>query len=174
MTFPIEKFVIKPGSDPLTHADFESWPAWSEHYDFEEIDDIQSWGIDREWALSKFREYDTGGSHPHYTILDLENLQLNNMRIYLKATFHHYSGTVLTGYIMNLGEMCISLFSQKTEYLFTNHPMFAKDMEAQAKDAEIEYSLSKLFPLPFSTEFKDHSGEQIRGIYQLNKNVSVD
>jgi hypothetical protein len=70
MSFQIDKFKIKRGEEYLCKSDFDFWPAWSEHYDYDEIDDIASWGIDREWALSKFSEYDTGGPHPHYIFDD--------------------------------------------------------------------------------------------------------
>lgn len=167
MSFPIDKFQIKRGEDYLTRHDFEFWPAWSEHYDFEEIRLIASWGIDREWTLSKFREYDTGGAHPHYTILDLEKLPLENMRIFLKASFEHRSGATLDGYIMNEGALVIVLFSPTRDYTFSNHPALRNEMERQVQSAETEFAISPLFPLKFSTQFQNVLGETIGGIYQL-------
>jgi len=81
------KFRIKSGGGRLERSDFDYWPAWSEYYDFEELDLIETWGIARDWALGKFCEHNKGGSHPHYTILDLDNLPFDNMRIYLLADF---------------------------------------------------------------------------------------
>lgn len=167
MVLPTDKFRIKPGEEYLTRADFKYWPAWSEHYDFDEIKSIVSWGVDREWILSKFKEFDSGGSHPHYTILDLENLPLENMRIFLKASFEHASGITIDGYIMNEGDLAIVLFSPTRAYQFSKHPIFHDEMQNLLLDAEREYAISPLFPLKFSTQFKNSSNQSISGVYQL-------
>ncbi len=167
MSYSSEKFVIKAGSDYLNRQDFEYWPAWSEHYDYDEILDIQSWGVDKQWALAKFSDYDTGGPHPHYTILNLERLPLDNMRIFLKAVFEHSSGAKFNGYIMNEGDLCITIFSESVEYNFSNHPLFKADMDKQARVAETDFGIDRLFPLHFTTQFKNRNGNVISGIYNL-------
>src|SRR5258707_911352 len=96
-----EKFRIKSGNESFAKTDFDECPAWSEHYDFEELDTIASWGVDRNATAETFKRLDTGGPHPNYTILDLDKLPHENMRIFLKAEFQHISGFHLDGYIMN-------------------------------------------------------------------------
>ena len=119
---PISKFRIKSGDEDLTQADFEEVPAWSEHYDYEDVDLIASWGIDRNWVLRQFTEMDTGGAHPHFTILDLDRLPHDNMRIFLKAEFSHRSGKKILGFIMNANAYCINLFLQPGDVMFSPTP----------------------------------------------------
>lgn len=163
----IDKFRIKPGKEYLRRDDFEYWPVWSEHYDYEEIEDIERWGVDREWVLQKFREYDTGGPHPHYTVLDLENLPFHNMRIFIKARFVTPCRQELTGYIMNHGELGIAIFGRNEDYLFSNHPSLSNEMKKRHKEAVEEFNVTSLFPLKFETEFNGASGQRIAGAYEL-------
>jgi len=162
-----ENFKIKKGEDDLERSDFEYWPAWSEHYDYEEIDDIERWGINREYALDKFREYDTGGAHPHYTILDLDHLPLDNMRIFLKASFIHSEGKIFPGYIMNQGDLYITIFGKKEEYSFSNHSMLSIEMKELAEKAANDLGVTSLFPIEFKTDFKNEEGQYIAGSYSL-------
>ena len=166
-SFSTEAFKIKRGEDYLDRSDFDYWPAWSEHYDYEEIDDIERWGINREYALGKFREYDTGGAHPHYTILDLDQLPLDNMRIFLKASFIHPEGEIFQGYIMNQGELYITIFAEKEEYSFSNHPALSIEMKELAKKAERDLGVKKIFPIEFKTNFENKEGQSISGTYSL-------
>lgn len=167
IAFETEKFKIKRGEECLNRNDFEYWPAWSEHYDYDEIDVIESWGIDRKLTLNKFAEYDNGGLHPHYTILDLRNLPFENKRIFLLAKFKHSSGKTCTGYIMNMGELCISIFTPKSEYIFSSHPDLRNDMRDYQIKAESELGVSDLFPLSFTTGFFNSNGDPIVGIFDL-------
>ena len=163
----VDKFRIKPGEEDLERDDFEYWPVWSEHYDYEEIEGIEKWGVDKQWALDKFKEFDTGGSHPHYTVLDLNNLPLDNIRIYIKAKFNLPNGQELNGYIMNLAELCIGIFGGDKDYLFSNHEMLSDEMTVLHEQAAKEFNVNSLFPLKFETEFRDSDGKPIMGIYKL-------
>ena len=44
-------------------------------------------GVPEDIVLKRLGEVDGNDDHPYYTILDLENLPLRNMRIFLKAKF---------------------------------------------------------------------------------------
>lgn len=76
MMLPASKFRIKPGGEVLTKADFEEVPAWSEHCEYEDVDLIASWGIDRNWVVQQFTEMDTGGADPHFEVLTTPNILL--------------------------------------------------------------------------------------------------
>ena len=162
------KFRIKPGEDCLEQADFDYWPAWSEYYDFEEVDLIESWGIARDWVLGKFCEYDKGGSHSHYTILDLDKLPFDNMRIFLLADFYTPDGYKLSGYIMNKADLCITIFSRDCDYTFSTHPLLLDQSRASERAILESHSLSRLFPLRYETRFKDGDGHGISGEYKLD------
>src|SRR5689334_18549461 len=131
---PAAKFRIKPPGEAFTRADFEVSPAWSEHYDYDELDTIASWGIDRTWVAEQFSAMDTGGPHPNYTILDLERLPYEHMRIFLKAQFRHASGLTLDGYIMNSDAYCIGLFLASRDFMFSRHPALRSMMLPQKKE----------------------------------------
>lgn len=163
MMTPATKFRIKPGGEAFTRADFEESPAWSEHYDYDELDTIASWGVDRSWVAQQFRAMDTGGSHPNYTILDLERLPHDHMRIFLKAEFQHRSGMTLTGYIMNVDAFCIGLFLSGQDFAFSRHPALRSMMLPKKKEAEELLGVSELFPLSYRTSFRDQRGDPIVG-----------
>lgn len=158
---PPSKFRIKSGERPLTPADFKECPAWSEHYDYDELDVIASWGVDREWAAKEFRRMDTGGSHPNYTILDLENLPHSNMRIFLKATFRHPKVSLIDGYVMNADAFCIGLFIGGHEFVFSRHPEMGALNAPLKHRAEKLLGIGNLFPLRYETEFSDAAGNAI-------------
>ena len=166
--FPKEIFRIKPGCENLTKEDFEYWPAWSEYYDSEEIDLIKSWGINKRWAQQKFNDYNTGGAHPHYTILDLKNLPFENMRIYLFSEFTTPSGVTLRGRIMNSAELCIGIFTKHGEKIFIRHPMLREDSIIHEQNIMNLYSLDALFPLKFKTQFNNQEGSALQGVYTIH------
>lgn len=166
---PISKFRIKPGGEVLTKTDFEDVPAWSEHYDYEDIDLIASWGIDRNWVAQQFKEMDTGGAHPHFTILDLDRLPHDNMRIFLKAEFSHRSGRKIAGFIMNADAFCIRIFLREGDFTFSRHPLLRKDAAPAKRAVEAELGVSELFPLTYRTNFSDADGRPIEGEFSLGE-----
>lgn len=160
-------FRIKAGDDPLTREDFDEWPAWSEHYDYDELEVIASWGVDRNWLAQRFKDLDLGGSHPHYTILDLKELPHDNMRIFLKATFAHPSGIKLHGYVMNADAFCICLFAAEKRFIFSRHPLLNSMMLSMKSEAEKALQLPNLFPLYYKTAFSDPAGQPIVGEFTI-------
>ena len=162
-----DRFRIIPGDEPLTEADFIEWPAWSEHYDFEDIELIASWGIDRDWIAQQFRDMNTGGSHPHFTILDLEHLPHENMRIFLKAEFRHGSGLVIPGIIMNSDAFYIELFVGEEIGSFSRHPSLGSEMMELKRRLEKKLGVDELFPLRYFTPFRDSDGRIIEGEFSL-------
>jgi hypothetical protein len=64
------KFRVLPQSQ-LSERDFDEYPVWSEHYDCDEIEDIERWGLDREKVLKLFKENSPGNEHCVYTLLEV-------------------------------------------------------------------------------------------------------
>jgi len=168
MTSPL-KFRIKPPGEGFTRADFDHSPAWSEHYDYYELDTIASWGVDRTWVTEQFRAMDDGGSHPNYTILDLERLPHDHMRIFLKAEFRHMSGATIAGYIMNADAFCIGLFIGEQDFIFSRHPALRSMILPMKNEAEALLGVSGLFPLRYQTSFRDQHGAPISGEFALEE-----
>jgi hypothetical protein len=160
---PAEKFRIKPGGESFTQMDFEESPAWSEHYDYDELDVIASWGVDRRWAAQQFKAMGTGGAHPNYTILDLDRLPHENMRIFLKAEFQHSSGKKIDGYIMNADAFCIGLFLHSKDFTFSRQPLLRSMLLPKKKKVEAKLGVAELFPLAYRTSFRDAEGKPIVG-----------
>ena len=165
----IARFRIKSGGEPLVRADFDECPAWSEHYDYEDLDLIASWGVDRSWVAAQFKAMDTGGAHPNFTILDLERLPHDNMRIFLKAEFRHSSGKIIDGYVMNADAFCIGLFTGSGDFLFSRHPQLRSMMLPKKKAVEAELGVAELFPLAYSTRFRNAHGQPIAGEFSFSE-----
>lgn len=165
----VAKFRIKPGGESFTRADFEMAPAWSEHYDLEELDVIASWGVDRSWVAQQFRAMDTGGAHPNYTILDLDRLPHDNRRIFLKAEFQHRSGKKIDGYIMNDDAYCIGLFLRSDDFIFSRNSLLRSMMLPKKEEAEVELGVAELFPLAYRTRFLDRQGKPVAGEFLLEE-----
>ena len=160
------KFRIKPGDESLTRMDFVECPAWSEHYDFEEINTIASWGVDRNWLAEQFRKLDTGGPHPNYTILDLDRLPHHHMRIFLKAEFRH-GGAVIDGFIMNADACCIGLFIEDDVIIFSRNSNIRSMMLPEKAAVEQRLGIPDLFPLQYKTSFLDSKGAVIAGEFSF-------
>lgn len=55
----IAKFRVLPESQ-LSEQDFDDYPVWSEYYDWEEIEDLERWGLNREKVLHLFEKTHLG------------------------------------------------------------------------------------------------------------------
>lgn len=149
----------------LSSEHFDEYPVWSEHYDYDEIDDIVDWGINKEWCLQEFEEKEKGNEHSVYPVLRTEPLP-DRMRIFIKAEFRTDKGRVLKGYVMNEDAFCITIFSGKEDYTFSSHPMlWDLNKESLRKLSEAEgMGMHDVFPLNFSTNFTRNDGTPIEGI----------
>jgi hypothetical protein len=83
-TYPPNIFMLVPMSQ-LSKRHFDLHPIWSEHYDYEERDEIVSWGVDRQWLERELDRVDSGSDHCAYPILRPYPLP-NRMRLYAQAT----------------------------------------------------------------------------------------
>ena len=143
-------FTLIPQSE-LSEKHFELYPVWSEHYDYEEIDEIVGWGISRDWLIEEIKEKCTGNEHCVYPVLQTNPLP-DRMRIFIKAKFKTPNGINLSGFVVNEDAYCISIFSENEEYLFNNHSLM-QDLN-QAQENKLEGTLKTfIFPLEYETDF---------------------
>ena len=159
-------FVLIPQSE-LSKEHFEAYPIWSEHYDYDEIDEIVSWGIDREWLLQEIRAKCTGSEHCVYPLLQTDPLPAR-MRIFIKARFQTPDGVILSGFVVNEDAYAMGIFWGNAEYGFNNHPLLRelnKVQEAKLKEA-VGYTI---FPLKYETDFRNNDGERIRGEFSFGE-----
>ncbi|MCD9568500.1 hypothetical protein [Pseudomonas protegens] len=114
-------FRVLPHSQ-LTEAAFDFFPVWSEHYDFDEIDDVVRWGLDREQVLALFEINSPLDEHCVYTLLE-SNPFPPRMRIYIRATIETADGKLLKGSVMNEDAFCLEVFHAGAVFTFSRHPM---------------------------------------------------
>ena len=61
-------FALVPMSELSKHH-FDLHPIWSEHYDYDERDEIIDWGVDPRWLAEELDRVHTGNDHCAYPIL---------------------------------------------------------------------------------------------------------
>jgi hypothetical protein len=156
------KFRVLPQSK-LSEQDFDDYPVWSEHYDWDEIEDIERWGLDREYVFELFRENSSGDEHCVYTLLE-SNPFPPRMRIFIRARITATDGRRLKGYIMNEDAFCLAIFYGDQEFIFSRHPMLHSDNKEH--DQQLLQSIGNsatVFPVKYETDFKDRQGHPITG-----------
>lgn len=160
------KFRVIPG-DELSERHFDEWPVWSEHYDFDEIEDIVRWGLNRQEVLRLFQENKRGDEHCVYTLLE-SNPFPDRMRIFIKASLEAANGQRFKGYVINEDAFCLSVFHGGEEFFFSSHPML--DSINQEQEQGLLESLgaagARLFPMKYTTEYRAASGEGISGVFR--------
>src|SRR5579859_6357559 len=115
------QFRVIPQSE-LSEQHFDEWPVWSEHYDYDEIEDIVSWGVSREEALQAFRQNERGNEHCVYTLLQANPFP-PRMRIFIKASLQAANGVSLKGYVMNEDAYFLAVFSKGKKFCFSRLPL---------------------------------------------------
>ena len=162
-------FVLIPHSE-LSKEHFEAYPVWSEHYDYDEIDEIVSWGIDREWLLREIEAKCTGNEHCVYTLLQTNPLP-ERMRIFIRARFRTPNGVNLNGFVVNEDAYALGIFWENVKYVFNNHPLLRELNEEQ--EAKLRDTVGDaIFPLQYETDFRNNAGERIRGEFSLGGNAA--
>ena len=113
-------FYIVPGGEGPTFEDFENFPVWSEHYDYDEIEEIVSWGIDPAWLNEQFRKHHDGSAHCHYPVLQTTPRLPARMRMSVKADFVTAGGRSLKGVVdQHMG--CLGVCYEDQEYGFQSY-----------------------------------------------------
>lgn len=157
-------FRVLPHSQ-LTEAAFDFFPVWSEHYDFDEIDDVVRWGLDREQVLALFEINSPGNEHCVYTLLE-SNPFPPRMRIYIRATIETADGKLLKGSVMNEDAFCLEVFHAGAAFTFSRHPMLC-DLN-QKEEIRLLKALgpnTQIFPITYRTDFNDCAGGPIGGTF---------
>ena len=155
---------------PMSHLGeehFAEHPIWSELYDFEERDEIASWGIDRQWLDDQIRGTDIGDEHWAYPVLVPQPLPAR-MRLYISATFTTPSGDLLRGFVTNPDAYCVTIFASGERFTFSSHPAIA-DLSHRSLDQLLRAvpGIHAIFPLQYHTDFHDEDGKPIQGTFHL-------
>lgn len=150
----------------LSKRHFDLHPIWSEYYDFEEREEIVSWGVNREWLEQELENIHTGNDHCAYPILRPYPLP-ERMRLYIKALFVAANGMRLDGYVMNDDAFVVTLFAEDDDHVFSRHPALAdlNAVELGILRKAIGLSDDAIFPLKYETDFFGSNDALIAGIF---------
>ena len=157
----------------LSKQHFESHPIWSEHYDYEEREDIVAWGIDPQWLASELERVHSGNDHCAYPILRPYPLP-DRMRLYIRAMITLQNGQTCVGYVINENAYFLSIFANEDEFCFSSNGMLSdlNDKELKRLAVAIGCSPNDVFPVTYKTEFLDSEDNVIEGVFSLTENAS--
>jgi len=149
----------------LSEQHFDEYPVWSEFYEYDELEEIVSWGVDCDWLMKEWQEKHSGSEHCVYTVLQTEPLP-ERMRIYVKADVTTATGIKLKGYVMGEDAFGIGVFVKGQEFFFTRASAFESERDEKERlelQNMISDSKEAIFPLTYKTDFKDCEGKLIAG-----------
>lgn len=156
----MKEFLVLPESKPNEDA-FDRYPVWSEHYDWDEIEDIERWGLDREYVLDLFSKNSPGNEHYVYTMLE-SNPFPPRMRIFVRAKVRTSDGRRLKGYVMNDDGYVLTVFHGGKTFPFSRHDLLWSNNESHKHQLMNSLGTSSdIFPLSYETEFNDAGGNLI-------------
>jgi hypothetical protein len=156
------KFRVLPQS-LLSESDFDEFPVWSEFYDYDELEDIERWGLDRDEVLRLFRDNSPGNEHCVYTLLE-SNPFPERMRVFIRASIITASGRRLKGYVMDENAFCLGVFFNGAEFIFSRHPMLATENGTREQSLQTALEAAEIiFPVTYETNFQCKSGKRIAG-----------
>jgi len=160
----MKEFLVLPQSE-LNEEAFDRFPVWSEHYDWDEIEEIERWGLDREYVLDLFSKNSPGNEHCVYTMLE-SNPFPSRMRIFIRAAVRTSVGLQLKGYVMNEDAHVLTVFHGGEAFPFSRHPALWSDNESHKHQLMVSLGTSSdIFPLRYETGFSDVDGHPIAGTF---------
>lgn len=168
--YDCSKFRVVPHSQ-LSEQHFDEFPVWSEHYDFDEIEDIERWGLDREQVLKLFDEHSPGNEHCVYTLLE-SNPFPGRLRIFIRAVLMASDGRRLKGFVMNEDAYCLCIYYSGEKFYFSRNSLLGSLNENEEQQLiKAIGNPAKIFPIQYETEFKSKSGVLIAGEFAYGADV---
>ena len=162
-------------SEKLTVEKFREYPIWSEYYDFNELDEIEDWGFNRDAILQELKIKEIESQHPYYTV-PISDFPPERMRYFTKAKFKTINGLELDGAIMNEGNGVIAIFLNNEYISISNHPSLQDWRIKSLKKISSHYniSLSELNQLDFETEIPKDVEKRMKGKFFMNGEFDVN
>jgi hypothetical protein len=162
--FPIESFRLVTGA-PNEEA-FGENPLWSEYYDYDEREEIASWGVDRAWLDDELRRL-PDHPHPSYPVLHHEPFPADHMRLFIHARFRTPRNHELRGYLVNHPPHAIGLFGGGEEWVISRHPLLARERNSSLESVRqfLGDPTDPIMPLSFQSVVRGPDGEPIHGIF---------
>ncbi|MBO1257087.1 hypothetical protein J3L16_15490 [Alteromonas sp. 5E99-2] len=150
----------------LTPDLFKECPVWSEYYDYEELEELSSWGVKKRHIDKLLKIAKKDAAHPYYPINNMLSLP-DRMRIFIHVVFKTPSGRSLEGVICNPNPFVIGIFVNEVIELFNpNLPEFWEKAESNLRKV-FNIENEAVFPLAYETEYEDSNGTKIQGVYEF-------
>ncbi len=153
----------------LTPAMFELHPIWAEYYEPEEIDDIVSWGYDKEKTTQEMFSKFYNQEHPYYTV-PIEQFPPIVNQFFTKADLVTKNGTNLRGAVMDHGELVLSIFiDEQRDITLSSHPNLYDLVKKEIMRLSLELNMdpTEFEEIKFKTTVQDQKGKPIEGVFHL-------
>lgn len=154
----------------LSEELFDEFPVWSEYYEWDELEEIEGWGLDREVVLKMLNENSIDNEHCLYTLLEANPFP-KRMRIFIGARITTAGGVELKGYVMNEDAYCLCIIHDGAEYFFSCHPTFKGCTLELANKLSMLLNVpaSDFFPLHYETDYYARDGSPIAGTFMYGQ-----
>ncbi|WP_299769018.1 hypothetical protein [uncultured Pseudoteredinibacter sp.] len=148
----------------LKPSDFSEHEVWSEYYDFDELEELRSWGVAEHQINELLSIAKEGSGHPYYPIPRSVSLP-DRMRVYILSKFITANGDELRGIIINPNPFVFGIFCGNGIVMFSQN---LKDFWSKSEEkvrSSYNTGQSPIFPLQYSAIKPDSEGNQIMGVF---------
>jgi hypothetical protein len=155
-------------ADEFNAERFKEYPLWSEYYDFDELNEIEEWGYNKESILQELKTKEIENQHPYYTA-PIESFPLERMRYFTRSKFRTINNIELDGAIMNTGELVIMLFLGNDYEILNRNPLLHSELKESVIKIANYYKIQpeELSDLTFETIIPKESKNRIKGIWKI-------
>jgi hypothetical protein len=155
----------------LTPKMFEFHPVWAEYYEPDDLEDIVSWGYDRESIRSDLFSKHDGSEHAYYAV-PIERFPPNNLRFFTLANLFTKSGRLIQGIVMNSGEIMIEIILDSNRSICLSRVSGLASLNKQEilkATSELDLDPLDLEEIYFQTTIVDQDGCAIEGVFRFAK-----
>jgi hypothetical protein len=148
----------------LKAKDFDNQHVWSEYYDFDELAELRSWGVQDRFISELLAIAEEGAAHPFYSVPEMAVLP-DRMRIYIRCEFLSPTGRKFKGMIINPYPSVIGIFCNDEIELF--NPTLLDFWNQSEETVRLTYRAGKepIFPLKYKTKYIDTDGTLVEGTF---------
>lgn len=147
----------------LTRTNFDEYPVWSEYYDYDELEEIRSWGVNENKINQLLSISEEGNEHPYYSVPNFDILP-DRMRLFIKVVFTTPYGRKLDGFIINPSPIVIGIFCNHKAMCFNQNLQECWNLSEINVKKFYRIEKESIFPLKYSTNFLDSQKNKIEGL----------
>lgn len=144
---------------------FDLYPVWARYSDWDEIDMIVTWGIDRDEVVRLLQENSDGNDHGLYPVLRTDPLPEHD-NLLIRADFVTPEGLNLVGCLSGPEALAINLFYGDSFFPFLSN--WLNEWNALSLE-RLRTAIGKpnavIFPCSYQTGFRTAGGDLVRGVF---------